>query len=328
MYLETGRPMRGAARTRLRAFLQSCGLDYDEGVSFSAALVEDGSIIATASLDGQTVKCVAVDPERRGEDLCARLLTELRREAFDRGVTHLMLFTKPENDALFRQLGFHRVAQSGDCLLMEDRPNGLERYLASLPGPDACVGGAGGIVANCSPFTLGHRHLIETAAARCDALHLFILSENHGPFPPEERLRLAREACADLKNVYVHPSGPYMVSSATFPDYFIRDKARVDGIRCDLDVRLFGERIAPALNIQWRFVGTEPLCPVTNAYNARLKAQLPTWGVQVVEIPRLELDGAPVSASRVRALLDAGRLAEIKPLVPECTYQYLSSLKS
>ena len=41
-----------------------------------------------------------------------------------------------------------------------------------------------------------------------------------------------------------------------------------------------------------------------------------------------ELDGAPVSASRVRALLDAGRLAEIKPLVPECTYQYLSSLKS
>ena len=40
MYLETGRPMRGAARARLRAFLRDCGLDYDEGVSFSAALME------------------------------------------------------------------------------------------------------------------------------------------------------------------------------------------------------------------------------------------------------------------------------------------------
>lgn len=327
MYLETGRPMRGAARARLMAFLRACGLDYDEGVSFSAALVEDEKIIATASLDGQTVKCVAVDPERRGEDLCARLLTELRREAFDRGVEQLMLFTKPENFPLFRELGFHRVAQSGDCLLMEDRPNGLARFLEALSGPKACAGGAGCIVANCNPFTLGHRYLVETAARRCDALHLFILSEARGPFPPQARLNLAREACADLKNVYVHPTGPYMVSSATFPDYFIKDKARVDEIRCDLDVRLFGERIAPALNIRWRFVGTEPLCPVTNAYNTRLKAQLPEWGVQVIELDRMELGGTPVSASRVRALLDAGRLAEIKPLVPECTYQYLCSLK-
>ena len=328
MYLETGRPMRGAARERLRSFLHACGLDYDEGVSFSVALVEDGQIIATASLDGQTVKCVAVDPGHRGEDLCARLMTELRREAFERGVERLMLFTKPENLPLFRELGFHRVVQGGDCLLMEDRSNGLSRFLEELSGPKACVGGAGAIVANCNPFTLGHRYLVERAAARCDALHMFILSEARGPFPPEVRLALARKACADLKNVYVHPTGPYMVSSATFPDYFIRDKARVDEIRCDLDVRLFGERIAPALNIKWRFVGTEPLCPVTNAYNERLKAQLPRWGVQVVELDRMELNGAPVSASRVRALFDAGKLSELRSLVPECTYQYLSSLKS
>lgn len=327
MYLETGRPMRGAARARLRAFLRDCGLDYDEGVSFSAALMEGDRIVATASLDGQTIKCVAVAPEHRGEDLCARLLTELRREAFDRGVNHLLLFTKPENASLFRELGFHRVAQCGDCLLMEDRANGLERYLQSLSGPKTCAGGAGAIVANASPFTRGHRYLVERAAEQCDALHLFILSEARGPFPPEARLKLAREACADLKNVYVHPTGPYMVSSATFPDYFIRDKARVDAIRCDLDVRLFGEHIAPALDIRYRFVGTEPLCPVTNAYNARLKAQLPAWGVQLIELERLEIGGSVVSASRVRALLDAGQLTQLQPLVPECTYQYLSTLK-
>lgn len=326
MYLETGRPFRGAARARVEAFLQRCGLDYDAGVDFTATLVEDGEIIASGSLDGATLKCIAVSPEHQGEDLSARLLTELRREAFDRGLRHLMLFTKPGNRMLFQDLGFYPVVQSAGCLLMENRKNGLSDYLAALSRPET-DGVAGCIVANCNPFTLGHRYLIETAAAQCGALHLFVLSEAKGMFSPEARLEMVRAGCADLPNVYTHPTGPYMVSSATFPDYFIKDKSQVQAVHCGLDVRLFGEKIAPALGVARRYVGTEPLCPVTRAYNAEMKAQLPEWGVEVIEIPRRELDGAAVSASRVRALYAEGALDAVRRLVPKTTYDFLIRLK-
>ena len=54
-----------------------------------------------------------------------------------------------------------------------------------------------------------------------------------------------------------------------------------------------------------------------------LLALLPALGVEVTEVPRLEQDGQPISASRVRALLEKGDLAAIRPLVPPTTYQYL-----
>lgn len=322
MYLQTGSPMRGAVLEKMKAFLNGCGLDYDEAVDFSCVLMENDEIIAAGSLDGATIKCVAVSPLHQGEDLTARLLTELRREAFSRGRDSLMLFTKPANESRFRPFGFYPVMRASGCLLMEDKRGGFAQYLDALRS-DRCEGINGAIVANCAPFTLGHRYLVEKAAAQCDRLHLFILSENRGMFLPEMRMALAQAGCQDLKNVYLHPTEAYMVSSGTFPSYFIKDKARIGDIHCELDVRIFGEKIAPALNIVRRFVGTEPHCPVTRFYNEQLKARLPKYGVEVIELPRLELDGEAVSASRVRRLLENGDFESLRPLVPETTYEYL-----
>ena len=325
MYLATGRPMTGTALKRLKSFLHSCGLDYDAGVDFTCALEEDGEIIATASLDGATLKCIAVSPMHQGEDLTANLITEIRREAFARGYDHLMLFTKPGNQMLFQPFGFYPVMRTADCLLMESRRDGLASYLNGFERIEGDRIGA--IIANCNPFTLGHRYLIEEAAKQCDQLHLFILSENKSAFPPDVRMELAAKGCADLTNVHIHPTGPYLVSSATFPSYFIKDKARVDGIFCDLDIRIFAEKIAPALGITRRFVGTEPHCPVTRFYNEQLKARLPEYGIELIEIPRREENGTAISASRVRALLEENNLGQIRPLVPETTFAYLKNLK-
>ena len=143
-----------------------------------------------------------------------------------------------------------------------------------------------------------------------------IISDLLGMFTAEKRLRLACEACADLPNVLVHPTGPYMVSSATFPTYFLKDKHHAADVHCELDVQLFGEKIAPALGITRRYVGTEPLCPVTAAYNARMKALLPEYGVQVIEIERKSDALGPISASRVRTLLEQGDTAELAALLP------------
>ena len=321
MYMVTGRPFSGRMLEKLKAFLSCCALDYDMGISFTAALMDDEEIIATGSLDGATVKCIAVSPEHQGEDLCARILTVLRGEAFDRGLTHLMLYTKPANEPLFAAFGFYPLVRTADCLLMENSRDALTKFLSGIPVPDD--GTVGCIVANCNPFTLGHRYLIESAAGMCDHLLVFILSEDKGILPPNTRLEIAREACGDIRNASFHPTDMYMISAATFPDYFIRDKSRKGEIYCELDLTLFAERIAPALRITQRFVGTEPYSETTQTYNEAMKRMLPERGIRVCEIARFERDGSPVSASCVRELIRAGRVQEVCTLVPENCYEIL-----
>lgn len=182
----------------------------------------------------------------------------------------------------------------------------------------------GAIVMNGNPFTLGHRYLIEQAASQCDVLHLFVVAENRSLFPTRDRLTLIEAGTADLSNVRVHPSGRYMISAATFPTYFLKENEDAARLQSQLDVTLFAARIAPVLHIAKRFAGQEPLDPVTRAYNETMAALLPRHGIEFLKLPRLEIGGAPVSASRVRALLrEKGPCPEVFELVPEVTRRYL-----
>ena len=150
-----------------------------------------------------------------------------------------------------------------------------------------------------------------------------VLSEDKSLFPTEVRRRLVEQGVADLKNVTVHPTGDYLISSATFPSYFIKDKSKVDDIQCELDLEIFSRHFAPALGITRRFVGSEPLSPVTNAYNQKMKEYLPPRGIEVYELERKETLGAPISASRVRALLEQKDADTLRQLVPPTTFAYL-----
>lgn len=315
--------MEGRMLEKLRSFLKSCDLDYDESIRFTAALAEDDEIVATGSLDGATLKCIAVSASRQGEDLTSQIMTSLLQEAGKQGHKHLMLYTKPKNQYLFRSFGFHPVIRTADCLMMENKRNGLADFLSGLEKPADEKKSVGCIVANCNPFTKGHRYLIETAAKECAYLHLFVLSENKSMFSAEDRLSMVKAGCADLENVLVHSTGPYMVSSATFPSYFIKDKARVEDIHCDLDIRLFGEKIAPVLGITKRYVGTEPNCAVTNHYNQQMRQLLPQYGIEFVEIERLSASGSAVSASRVRSLIAEKNYDLLADLLPESSIEYL-----
>ena len=69
---------------------------------------------------------------------------------------------------------------------------------------------------------------------------------------------------------------------------------------------------------------------MTAVYNETLKGRLPRAGIEVVELARLEKDGAPVSASRVRALLgdslqmpSAQVLSELAELLPPSSLDYM-----
>ena len=246
----------------------------------------------------------------------------MRQEAFREGHSQLFLYTKPRNEPLFADLMFYPVAQTGDVLLMEDRRDGIGQFIRQLPAGEH-TGKVGAAVMNCDPFTLGHQYLVETASKACDHLYIFVLSEERGHFSASDRLEMVRRGTAHLNNVTVLPTGPYLISSATFPTYFLKDRDQADRIHCQLDVEIFARHFAPAFSIKTRFVGTEPLSPLTQQYNVILKSQLPSRGIRVEEIPRLTQGNVPVSASAVRAALKAGDRQAVKNLVPQTTFAYL-----
>ena len=321
MEYEYGSPFTGYTKNELLRFLKQNGLDYDENVEYTVNLLENDEIIASGSLDRNVLKCIAVSPAHQGENLTATLLSQLKQEAFRRGHEHLFLYTKPQNLDMFSNLDFYPVAKTDSMLLMENRRDGISSFVSSLQCPKE--GTIGCIVANCNPFTLGHRYLIETAAAQCDWLHLFALSEDRSTVPAKDRFALVTAGVADLKNVLVHPSSDYLISSASFPTYFLKEKATIPEVTCQLDLEIFVTHFAKKLGITKRFVGTEPTCQVTGTYNREMKKVLPQNGIEVIEIPRLEQSGTAISASVVRKLWKAEDWTALMDLVPQTTLQYM-----
>ena len=271
-------------------------------------LDDDGEIIAGGSLDGHVCKCIGVSEDHQGEGLTATVVTELRKEAFERGEDHLFLFTKPKNRMQFLDMAFFPIAATKDVLLMESKRNAARNYARSLAEEaparaDGTPGEIGAIVMNANPFTAGHRYLIEKALERVDLLHVFVVSEDRSYFSFAERWKRVLEGTKDLPNVRVHETKEYMISSVTFPTYFIKEKARIEDVRCALDLAVFAEVFAKEMGITVRYVGTEPLDPVTNHYNEMMNAYLPGKGIEVVEVPRLCVDGEIVSATKIREKL-------------------------
>ena len=321
-----GRPFVGTELDELRAFLNDCGLTYEDDITFSVIFrAEDGHICATGSRSGCVLKCICVAKEHRGEGLLSAVMTALNTQAAIDGAYRLFLYTKPQNADLFIPFGFSPIAETDSMLYMENCRDSVAHYVASLrTETPECSGLIGSVVVNCNPFTFGHRRLIERASADCDLLHVFVLSEDVSEFPAEARYALVRQGVKDLTNVAVHRAGNYIISAATLPRYFLHDDA-ADAACFALDLSVFAQRIARPLNITRRYVGSEPFSPFTASYNAAMKALLPRYGISVIEIARLESSGTAISASAVRHMLGSGRTQGLEDLVPRSTLEYLSS---
>lgn len=283
-------------------------------------------MVATGSLEGQVIKCVAVDENYQGLGITNKVISNLLNEAHRRGAHHLFIYTKPKNLCIFNDLGFYKIEEvSGEVVLLENQPRGIESYLEEIAASRSDSPIISAIVVNCNPFTLGHQYLIEKAASESDQLHVFVVSEDKSDFPTEVRFHLVKEGTQHLKNVVLHQTKNYIVSSATFPSYFMKKNTEVVKVHATLDLKIFAERIVPALGITRRYVGEEPVCQLTNQYNTTMKTILPNYGVEVVEIARREVNQDIISASRVRRLIKEGRLTEVQHLVPATTFQYLVS---
>ena len=322
MDIELLQALSGRRLTAWTQLLESSGLTPDKQADTTLLVWEDDELIATGSRLGNLLKCIAVDSRHQGEDLTATVLTQLRQDALMAGHRHLFLYTKPKNKLMFSSLFFYPIAETDSVLLMENKPKGIGEFLDSLP-VSAGNGTVGAIVMNCNPFTKGHRYLIETAAKDCDRLYVFVLSEDKSHFKADDRMAMVKAGTADIANVTVLPTGPYLISSATFPTYFLKEQAPIQNAQCELDVAVFTKYYAPKFGITRRYVGTEPFCGVTAQYNAALEKLLPAQGIALHQIPRLESGDTPISASAVRKFLAEGNREAIASLVPQTTYDYL-----
>lgn len=294
---------------------------------------EDGDeILAGGGLDGNVIKCVAVSESARSEGLMNILVSRLIAIAREEGRESVKAFTKPENEGIFKSLGFTLLASAPKAILMENGRGGLpeyKKYLASL----ACPGRNGAIVMNANPFTKGHRYLIEQAASQVDNLYVIVVKEDRSRFPYVERKAMIEAGCAGLDNVTVCEGSDYAISAATFPTYFLKKLDDATDTQIALDLDLFVNHIAQPLGVTVRFAGSEPEDALTRRYNELMAEILPGTSVAVVrqarrpidfvEIPRLEQKGNPISATSLRRALDKGGFKEAMEYIPKSTVPYL-----
>lgn len=319
-----------ASLNDVKGLLERCHLSVEQQVDlFVVAYTDNDDIIACAGLYHDIIKCVAIDPKYRGENLTNQLLNEIILYAAERGVFHLFLYTKPSNIRFFEKCGFYPLVVIPELVtFMENTPVGIKSYCKKLSKKQHGDKNIGSIVMNANPFTLGHQYLVEFAAKQCDWLYVFVVSEDSSTFSFKDRFNLVKEGTAAFKNVTVLSSSEYIVSKATFPCYFLKEKADVENAITGIDLLVFRNHIAPALNISKRFVGTEPFSPITDKYNHGMKYwlseyQADTPAIEVIEIERKQINGVAVSATAVRHHLKQNQLNNVKQLVPETTWSFL-----
>lgn len=299
---------------------------YGRDADATFVIREDEEIIATASRAGNVFKYFGICKDYQGENLSGILLGALIDEAFAQGIYHYFIFTSPDNIKIFKGSGFKEVIDNHYAALLEGGRGSISAYMANLKEElGEPRGTRGAIVMNLNPMTKGHLYLIEEARKQVDELLIFLVEEDLSVFPFADRLSIVQAAVRQLPDVRVLPGGPYIISQATFPTYFLKKADENLPAYTTTDAGIFGKYFAGELGITRRFVGEEPLDIVTSAYNEALAKELEKYGVTLTVIPRVERTGGVISASRVRRHLARGEWEAARDLVPEATWQYLES---
>ena len=309
-------------RQQVEAFLQRNGLRLESMDYYAAVFAHGGEeMLAGGGLNGNVIKCIAVKQGLRDAKLSLTIISHLISTAASYGIHHLKIFTKPENQKMFESLGFQTIAKSEHAILQEN-DNSLASYKRQLASLKKDVP-TGIIIMNANPFTKGHRYLIEQAAQQVEHLIVMVVEEDVSRFSYAERKEMVEMGCRDLPNVTVCSTGSYAVSSATFPTYFLKEISMATDTQIMLDLHLFATHIAPTLNVQVRFVGSEPTDALTQRYNELMKEYLPTQGIEVKEVFRLHQDNVHVSASALRECLKTHSLQKASALAYPTSIPYL-----
>ena len=302
------------------------GIKRPEDCDDTIGIYSDGKLVGTASIRGNILMGFAVSEEAQGEGLAGILCTELIKIGMENGYSTFYIFTKPEKAFLFEACGFKKIVTAPSyASLLEWGNFTIQDFIAKLRNiaSDKPSGGAV-IVMNANPFTLGHKYLIERASAENPWVYVLVVEEDRSIFPHRVRLDLVKRGAEEFKNVTVFSGGSYVISQLTFPSYFTKD-AEVATAQSEIDLRLFGQYIAPALGIKKRYVGIEPYCNTTDQYNTNMHRILPGYNIEIVEIDRLQNEAGFISATKVREYLRQGNTEALRTTLLETTFEFFDT---
>ncbi len=307
-------------KNRIITFLKTFGLDYEKNNNLSLYIEQDEEIIATVSVADYIIKDLAIAKQFQEMNLANLLLSHCFQKLAAKNIVYYQVYTKPEHKKMFLDLNFSEIITVNHTCLLETKNFPIQSVLSKIKeNYHIHTKDNGVIVVNANPFTNGHLYLIEQAAKKHEKLLVFVLEEDRSTFRFSERFLLVQQGTVHLENVVVIPSTKYMISSLTFPTYFLKEDVDKVTEQALVDAQIFTRYFMPIFNISKRYVGSET-DPVTAKYNFALKQVL---GNRLEEIKRKEIGNQPISASLVRKYLETKEFEKIAPLVPKTTLAYL-----
>lgn len=318
-------------RTQWQVLLMQTGIEQPVEEVFheldkTLGLFIGDELVGTVSCQTNVIKYVAIsDKYKESGHTLNVLMSAIIKEMSQKGIFHYFVFTKRQYQKSFEYLGFESIISTEKIAVLEMGDWSIRQYLYTIP--EGVGKKRAAIVMNANPFTLGHFYLVEQAALNNDWVYVFVLEKEQTLFSTVERINLVKQGLKNFKNITIVSGGDYIISPSTFPTYFLRKNDELAKEQMVVDATLFKERIASDLNITTRYVGEEPLSPMTKSYNKVLKLILPPE-VRVDILPRKKTEcNQVISASEVRKAFLEGALEKIKQMVPVTTYNYLKLKK-
>ena len=300
-------------------FLSSFDLKFNALADYTAYVEENDKIIATVSLCKNLICDLAVSSDYQGQNLATVMISHAVSRLREEKIYGYKVFTKPSYLEKFVDLGFRVLVKGQDFVALEGGESNIFETLKNLKTKitmdlGGFDGDYGAIVLNANPFTLGHLSLVEHALTKHDKILLFVVEEDLSEFSFKERFSLAYLATINYRDrVCLLPSTDYVVSQATFPDYFLHTADQVSTAHAEYDARLFEEYFMKELGITKRYVGSE-VKDYMSLYNQTLTTVLKD---KLELVPRFTIDGKIISASTVRDLIKKGEFDKAIEFVPK-----------
>lgn len=317
---------------KIRSFLEKFSLKLDSSITKTFYIENDNfDIIGTISCDGYIIKCLAVDECYQSENIANSLINEVINYFRINNIYSYQVFTKPKYENIFISLGFSVIIKTDKVIMLEGGVNKIDNKVKEIKkiitnrfGEINESSDIGAIVINGNPITNGHMYLIEEASKNHKMVILFVVEENKSEFNFEERFSMIYLSTTRLGNVCVVPSSNYIVSSSTFPSYFLKNEEEVNNQFSLVDALIFKQYFMNNLFIKKRYVGSEQNNKMV-IYNKTLKEVL---GNSLVELDRLKENDIEISASIVRKLLSEKKTEEALQYVPKEISFILRSIAS
>lgn len=299
----------------INKLLQENGIEFDKLIDKTFYLEENDLVIGTVSCYKNIIKCIALKSGYTGMGYFEKLVSEMINYLYQNGITHIMVYTKPVYEMQFKSMGFSVIAKTDNVVTLEYGTTNIEKELLAYKkkienhfGIEVNSSDIGAVVINANPVTLGHVHLVETASKNHSYVIVFLLEEDLSFFSYKERMTLCYLAFLPYKNVLLVPSTNYIVSSLTFPGYFLKEETEKNKEWAKVDALIFKDHFMKILNVKMRYVGTETK-GYMKVYNDTLKEVLED---KLTIIDRID----NISASTVRDLIKAGNIDKAMEVIP------------